>query len=103
MHIVSLDLCAKTFPWRDIWQTLVKLKINIYTSADLNVKVTVKEENKNLTVQDTKTRYKPDTLVAGATGCAKFVLWKDMVDKVTKKLQFQKSNSSNSQWHQISQ
>lgn len=48
------------------------------------------------TVQDGKTRYKRDTLVAGATGCAKFVLWEDMVDKVTKVLQFQKSNSSNS-------
>ena len=41
-------------------------------------------------------RYKRDTLVAGATGCPKFVLWEDMADKVTKVLQFQKSNSSNS-------
>ena len=48
------------------------------------------------TVQDRKTRYKRDTLVAGATGCPKFVLWEDMADKVTKVLQFQKSNSSNS-------
>lgn len=54
------------------------------------------EGGREFTVQDRKTRYKRDTLVAGGTGCAKFVLWDDMVDKVTKVLQFQKSNSSNS-------
>ena len=54
------------------------------------------EGGREFTVQNRKTRYKRDTLVAGATGCPKFVLWEDMVDKVTKVLQFQKSNSSNS-------
>lgn len=54
------------------------------------------EGGRKFTVQDRKTRYKRDTLVAGATGCPKFVLWEDMADKVTKVLQFQKSNSSNS-------
>ena len=54
------------------------------------------EGGREFTVQDRKTRYKRDTLVAGATGCPKFVLWEDMADKVTKVLQFQKSNSSNS-------
>lgn len=54
------------------------------------------EGGREFTVQDGKTRYKRDTLVAGATGCPKFVLWEDMADKVTKVLQFQKSNSSNS-------
>lgn len=54
------------------------------------------EGGREFTVQDRKTRYKRDTLVAGATGCPKFVLWEDMVDKVTKVLQFQKSKSSNS-------
>lgn len=54
------------------------------------------EGGREFTVQDRKTRYKRDTLVAGATECPKFVLWEDMVDKVTKVLQFQKSNSSNS-------
>ena len=54
------------------------------------------EGRREFTVQDRKTRYKRDTLVAGATGCPKFVLWEDMADKVTKVLQFQKSNSSNS-------
>lgn len=54
------------------------------------------EGSREFTVQDRKTRYKRDTLVAGATGCPKFVLWEDMADKVTKVLQFQKSNSSNS-------
>lgn len=54
------------------------------------------EGGREFTVQDRKTRYKRDTLVAGATGCPKFVLWGDMADKVTKVLQFQKSNSSNS-------
>lgn len=54
------------------------------------------EGGREFTVQDRKTRYKRDTVVAGATGCPKFVLWEDMADKVTKVLQFQKSNSSNS-------
>ena len=54
------------------------------------------EGGREFTVQDRKTRYKRDTLVSGATGCPKFVLWEDMADKVTKVLQFQKSNSSNS-------
>lgn len=54
------------------------------------------ERGREFTDQDRKTTYKRDTLVAGATGCAKFVLWEDMVDKVTKVLQFQKSYSSNS-------
>lgn len=54
------------------------------------------EGGREFTVQDRKTRYKRDTLVAGATGCPKFMLWEDMADKVTKVLQFQKSNSSNS-------
>ena len=60
------------------------LQANIYTSVDLKVKVIIKEENKNLIVQDTKTRYKCDTLVADATGCAKLVLWEDIIDKVTR-------------------
>lgn len=60
------------------------LKANIYTSVDLKVKVIIKEENKNPIVQDTKTRYKCDTLVADVTGCAKLVLWEDMINKVAR-------------------
>lgn len=60
------------------------LKANIYTFVDLKVKVIIKEENKNPIVQDTKTRYKCDTLVADATGCAKLVLWEDMINKVAR-------------------
>lgn len=77
------------------------LKANIYTSVDLKVKVIIKEENnKNPIVQDTKTRYKCHTLVADATGCAKLVLWEDMINKVARgkcyhfKLPFQKYNCS---------
>ncbi|PFX15052.1 hypothetical protein AWC38_SpisGene20755 [Stylophora pistillata] len=44
------------------------LQANIYTTVDLKVKVIIKEENKNPIVQDTKNRYKCDTLVADETG-----------------------------------
>ena len=67
------------------------LQANIYTTVDLKVKVIIKEENKNPIVQDTKTRYKCDTLVADETGCAKLVLWENTINRGKRKvLPFQK-------------
>ncbi|PFX13002.1 hypothetical protein AWC38_SpisGene22959 [Stylophora pistillata] len=60
------------------------LQANIYTTVDLKVKVIIKEENKNPIVQDTKTRYKCDTLVADETGCAKLVLWVNTINEVAR-------------------
>lgn len=60
------------------------LQANIYTTVDLKVKVIIKEENKNPIVQDTKTRYKCDTLVADETGCAKLVLWENTINQVAR-------------------
>lgn len=62
----------------------LKANIYMYTFVDLKVKVIIKEGNKNPIVQDTKMRYKCDTLVADATGCAKLVLWEDMINKVAR-------------------
>lgn len=60
------------------------LQANIYTTVDLKVKVIIKEENKNPIVQDTKTRYKCDTLMADETGCAKLVLWENTINQVAR-------------------
>lgn len=60
------------------------LQANIYTTVDIKVKVIIKEENKSPIVQDTKTRYKCDTLVADKTGCAKLVLWENTINQVAR-------------------
>ena len=58
------------------------LHSNVYKSIDVNVKVTMKQENKQSIVKDTATRYKCDTLVADETESIKLVLWEDKIDKV---------------------
>ena len=58
------------------------LHSDIYKSIDLNVKVMMKDENKQTIIKDTVSRYKCDTLVADETESIKLVLWEDKIDKV---------------------
>lgn len=59
------------------------LQANIYKSVDLKVKIITKDENKQVIVKDTKSKYKCDALVADETDCIKVVLWQNLINKIT--------------------
>ena len=62
------------------------LAADLYETVDINVKVMIKEEERQTIIHGSQTKYKVDAIVADETDCIKLALWENTIDKVGKEL-----------------
>ena len=58
------------------------LAADLYETVDINVKVMIKEEERQTIIHGSQTKYKVDAVVADETDCIKLALWENTIDKV---------------------